>query len=114
MPGGLDAVRDVVGQFHRRGVKVFLSYNPWDTGTRREGVGDEVALAELIARIEADGIFLDTMARPPVTLRQEVDRRRPGVAFEPEGSTSLGAHGVAERLVGAVVQAVSRASACCG
>ena len=89
MPGGLAGVRSVVGQFHREGVKVFVPYNPWDTGTRREGESDEAALARLVAAIEADGIFLDTMAVAPGQLRAAVDIARPGVAFEPEGHPAL-------------------------
>ncbi|MBN2022345.1 MAG: SUMF1/EgtB/PvdO family nonheme iron enzyme [Pirellulales bacterium] len=89
MPGGLDGVRGVVERFHRRGVKVFVPYNPWDMGTRRETVSDEEALADLVARIDADGIFLDTMYRPPDALRETIDRRRPGVVFEPEGSPTV-------------------------
>ncbi|MCL4193486.1 MAG: hypothetical protein KJZ87_17250, partial [Thermoguttaceae bacterium] len=84
MPGGLAGVRDVSRRFHARGVKVFVPYNPWDTGTRREEVADELALARLVSALEADGIFLDTMVAAPTGLRQAVDAVRPGVAFEPE------------------------------
>lgn len=85
MPGGLAGLREVVGAFHRAGVKVFINYNPWDTGTRRESVGDAQALAEMVAALEADGIFLDTMTAAPPELREAVDSRRAGVIFEPEG-----------------------------
>ncbi|MCR4416062.1 MAG: formylglycine-generating enzyme family protein, partial [Thermoguttaceae bacterium] len=89
MPGGLDGVREVVRQFHARGVKVFLPYNPWDTGTRREPEPDEQALARLVAALEVDGLFLDTMAAAPGGLRRAVDAVRPGVAFEPEGHPTI-------------------------
>ncbi len=52
LPGGLAGLREVVGRFHTAGVKVFLPYNPWDTGTRREPVSDETALAQLAAATE--------------------------------------------------------------
>ena len=84
MPGGLIGVRQVVREFHQRGVKVFVPYNPWDTGTTREEYSDDQALARLVAEIEADGIFLDTMMAAPTGLREAVDALRPGVAFEPE------------------------------
>lgn len=84
MPGGLAGGRDVSRRFHAQGIKVFIPYNPWDTGTRREEVSDELALANLVSAIEADGIFLDTMVAAPTGLRQAVDAVRPGVAFEPE------------------------------
>jgi hypothetical protein len=89
MPGGLDGVRGVVREFHARKIKVFLPYNPWDTGTVREKVSDDEALARLIEAVEADGIFLDTMVAAPTGLRAAVDARRPGVAFEPEGHPTL-------------------------
>ncbi len=89
MPGGLDGVRRAVRDFHWRGVKVFLPYNPWDTGTRRAWEPDERALAQLVAALEADGLFLDTMIAAPGGLRRSVDALRRGVAFEPEGHPSL-------------------------
>jgi hypothetical protein len=50
LPGGLDGLRLLVQGFHRRGVKVFIDYNPWDQGTRREPLSDLDALAELVSR----------------------------------------------------------------
>ena len=61
LPGGLAGLRSAVRALHARGVKVFIDYNPWDTGTRREGVGDLEALVEIVRGLEADGIFLDAM-----------------------------------------------------
>jgi formylglycine-generating enzyme required for sulfatase activity len=84
MPGGLEGLRKVVRRFHTRGVKVFINYNPWDKATHREEVTDEVALAEMVAALEADGIFLDTMFASSPGLRAEVDARRQGVVFVPE------------------------------
>lgn len=89
MPGGLEGVRGVVRAFHRQGIRVFLPYNPWDTGTRREPESDDQALARLVAATEVDGLFLDTMLAAPTGLRQAVDAARPGVAFEPEGHPSI-------------------------
>jgi formylglycine-generating enzyme required for sulfatase activity len=89
MPGGLAGLRDVVRRFHARGVKVFIDYNPWDTGTRREPGSDEEALAELTAAIEADGVFLDTMRATSPVLRERVDQQRSGVAFVPEGHPQI-------------------------
>jgi formylglycine-generating enzyme required for sulfatase activity len=85
LPGGMAGVRGAVDAFHRRGVRVFLPYNPWDTGTRREERPDEEALAETVRALDADGLFLDTMVQAPTRLRALVDAARPGVAFEPEG-----------------------------
>jgi len=85
MPGGLEGLRDLSGQLHRRGIRVFINYNPWDRGTRREGVSDEEAIASIVKAIQADGVFLDTMSAGRLELREAVDRARPGVVFEPEG-----------------------------
>lgn len=89
LPGGLAGVRGAVDAFHRGAVRVFLPYNPWDTGTRREGCPDEEALAATIKALDADGLFLDTMVQAPVRLRALVDAARPGVAFEPEGHPAV-------------------------
>ena len=84
MPGGLEGLRRLVDAFHERGLKVHIDYNPWDRATRREAVSDTVALAELVAAIDCDGIFLDTLSSGSSDLRLEVDRRRKGVVLVPE------------------------------
>jgi formylglycine-generating enzyme required for sulfatase activity len=89
MPGGLVGLRGVVRRAHERGVKVFIDYNPWDTGTRREEKTDAEVLAEIVAAIDADGIFLDTMSASDPGLRKTIDKARSGVVFETEGSPSM-------------------------
>lgn len=84
LPGGLPGVRDVVRAFQARGVRVFLDYNPWDTGTRREGMDDLEVLARLVEVLEADGIFLDTMDRGGEAFRSRLDAVRPGAVLEGE------------------------------
>jgi hypothetical protein len=54
-------LRDVVAEFQARGVRVFLDYNPWDTGTRRAPHDDAEELALLATELRTDGMFLDTM-----------------------------------------------------
>jgi len=56
---------DLIAAFHRRGVRVFLDYNPWDTGTRREPADDAAVLAALVRELAADGVFLDTRCCRP-------------------------------------------------
>jgi formylglycine-generating enzyme required for sulfatase activity len=63
---------------------VHIAYNPWDRATRREGVSDARALAELVAAIDCDGIFLDTLSSGSSDLRMEVDKQRKGVVLVPE------------------------------
>jgi len=84
MPGGFEGLRDVSRTFHSLGVKVFVNYNPWDTGTRREYKPDVDMLVELVRMIEADGIFLDTLHEGMESLRTKLDAVRPGVVLESE------------------------------
>jgi formylglycine-generating enzyme required for sulfatase activity len=84
MPGGLDGLRALVDQCHARGVRVYVDYNPWDTGTRREDKSDIDALVDLIKVIDADAIFLDTMSNAALGLREKLDAARPGVTLESE------------------------------
>jgi formylglycine-generating enzyme required for sulfatase activity len=84
MPGGLPGLRALVGRLHASDVKVFIDYNPWDTGTRREGVSDLEALARLLEATRADGIFLDTMHQAAAAFRRRLDRIRPGLVLESE------------------------------
>jgi len=84
MPGGLHGLRELSRAFGERGVKVFIDYNPWDTGTRREGKSDIDVLVELVKAIEADGIFLDTLHEGGQQFRAKLDAARPGVVLESE------------------------------
>jgi len=83
-PGGLAGLRALIGKAHARDVRIYLNYNPWDVATRREGVSDETALAELFRQTHADGLFLDTLENASPTLRQSLDAVRDGIAFESE------------------------------
>lgn len=84
MPGGLKGLRGLIQELHRRNVKAYIDYNPWDTGTRREGKSDIDALVELVAAIDADGIFLDTLRSGAAEFRTKLDQARPGVVLEGE------------------------------
>jgi len=88
MPGGIPALRKMVEDFHRRGVKVMFPAMPWDTGTRNPGVPHAVATAQLMAEIGADGVNGDTFAGVPRTYRTASDETGHPVAFEPEGPPS--------------------------
>ncbi len=82
-------LRELVAFLHEHDVRVFLDYNPWDVGTRRESQDDAAATAELVRLLDADGIFLDTMKEALPGLRAAVDAARPGVAFEGESTLPL-------------------------
>src|SRR5439155_3563712 len=85
----VDGLRGLVERLRAAGVRVFLDYNPWDTGTRREQVDDATAVAGLVSWLGADGVFLDTLKEAPGALRAAVDAVRPGVAFEGESTLPL-------------------------
>ena len=89
MPGGVAGIREMVRQCHERGVRVFINYNPWDTGTNREGKTDDDLLAELVQETQVDGIFLDTMYGSSTALRQKLDAVRPGITLSPEGNPPI-------------------------
>jgi formylglycine-generating enzyme required for sulfatase activity len=89
MPEGLEGLRRLVQTLQGRGVKVYIDYNPWDTGTRREAVSDADALAGMVRALGVDGIFLDTMGKGEADFRAKLDAARPGVVLEGEFSLSL-------------------------
>ncbi len=66
-------------------MRVFVDYNPWDVGTRRDPVDDATAIAELVRRLRADGVFLDTMKEALPGLLEAL----PDVAFEGESTLPL-------------------------
>jgi sulfatase modifying factor 1 len=82
-------IRELVEAFHARSIRVFVNYNPWDIGTRREDVDDVEAIAQLVGELGVDGVFLDTMKEASAGLRAAVDATRPGVAFEGESTLPL-------------------------
>ncbi len=77
-------LKRIVDRIHAKGVKAILAYNPWDTGTRREGQSDELALVEMVRDYGFDGVFLDTLRDGGRTLRPALDRAKPGVVLESE------------------------------
>jgi hypothetical protein len=78
-------LRELVAAIRARGVRVFVDYNPWDVGTRREPVSDVEAVAATVAELGADGVFLDTMKEAMPELRASL----PDVAFEGESTLPL-------------------------
>jgi formylglycine-generating enzyme len=82
-------IRELVAGLRAAGVRVFVDYNPWDTGTRREPDDDARSVARLVSSLDADGVFLDTLKEAPSELRAALDAVRPGVAFEGESTLPL-------------------------
>ncbi|SCF14233.1 Sulfatase-modifying factor enzyme 1 [Micromonospora viridifaciens] len=80
---------DVVRAFQAQGVRVFVDYNPWDTGTRREPGTDAEEIAALAAHLGVDGVFLDTLKEGAGELRKTLDAVRPGLVLEGESRVPL-------------------------
>ncbi len=85
MPGGIPGVREMVGDFHRRGVRVLFPMMMWDQGTRDPGKSWPEGIASLMAEIGADGINGDTQDGVPRAFSEAADRAGHPLAFEPEG-----------------------------
>jgi gamma-glutamyl hercynylcysteine S-oxide synthase len=85
MPGGAAGLREMVGEFHRRGVRVLFPTMPWDMGTRREPLGMPETLAALMKEIGADGVNGDTFGGVPRSYSAAADAVGHPLVFEPEG-----------------------------
>ena len=85
MPGGIPAVKQMVADFHRRGVKVLFPETPWDYGTRDEGAPDSSAQAQLMNEVGADGLLGDTMDGVPHVYLLASDKVSHPLALQPEG-----------------------------
>jgi iron(II)-dependent oxidoreductase len=85
MPGGITGVKQMVADFHRRGVRVLFPMMLWDQGTRDPGKPWPQAVAEMMAEIGADGVNGDTQDGVPLAFSQAADKIGHPLAFEPEG-----------------------------
>ena len=88
MPGGVEGVRQMVADFHRRGVRVLFPMMMWDQGTRNPGKPWTDAIAETMKEIDADGINGDTQDGVPLAYTLAADRIHHPLVFQPEGSPS--------------------------
>jgi formylglycine-generating enzyme required for sulfatase activity len=85
MPGGVAGVRQMIADFHRRGVRVLFPMMMWDQGTRDPGMAWPDSIASLMAEIGADGINGDTQDGVPLAFSAAADKVGHPLAFEPEG-----------------------------
>ncbi len=83
MPHGLPGLKEIVRQFHESDIRVFIDYNPWDTGTRRNLKSNINNLIDIIQAIDGNGIFLDTMKDAP-DFRHKLDEVKEGIVLEGE------------------------------
>jgi gamma-glutamyl hercynylcysteine S-oxide synthase len=88
MPGGVEGVKKMIADFHRRGVRVLFPMMMWDEGTRDPGKPWPVAIAELMKELGADGINGDTQDGVPLAFSLAADRAGHPLVFEPEGGPS--------------------------
>jgi formylglycine-generating enzyme required for sulfatase activity len=84
MPGGIAAVKAMVGDFHRRGVKVLFPVMVWDLGTRAEPGSLWTSLEKEFASIDADGVNGDTLDGIPQVLATDSASAHHPLALEPE------------------------------
>jgi iron(II)-dependent oxidoreductase len=84
MPGSIAGVKQMVADFHRRGVRVFFPFMPWDQGTRDSGATNWDATAQLLAEVGADGVNGDTLWGIPRAFRTASDALGHPLALEPE------------------------------
>jgi iron(II)-dependent oxidoreductase len=88
MPGGVEGVRQMVSDFHRRGVRVLFPMMMWDEGTREPGQPWPEAIAAQMKQIDADGINGDTQEGVPLGFSLAAERIGHPLAFQPEVSPS--------------------------
>jgi formylglycine-generating enzyme required for sulfatase activity len=88
MPGGVEGVRRMVADFHRRGVRVLFPMMMWDEGTRQPAHGWPDAIAALMSHIGADGVNGDTQDGVPLGFSLAAEKIGHPLVFEPEVSPS--------------------------
>jgi iron(II)-dependent oxidoreductase len=88
MPGGVPGVRQMISDFHRRGVRVLFPMMMWDQGVRDAGMSWPDAIASLMAEVGADGVNGDTQDGVPLAFSLAADKIGHPLAFEPEGGPS--------------------------
>jgi formylglycine-generating enzyme required for sulfatase activity len=84
LPGGIEGVRQMIADFHRRGVRVLFPIMLWDQGTRVEGEPNWTATAKLFTAVGADGLNGDTLRGVPRAFRLASDQTGHPLVLEPE------------------------------
>jgi gamma-glutamyl hercynylcysteine S-oxide synthase len=88
MPGGVEGVRQMVADFHKRGVRVLFPMMMWDEGTHEPAQDWPDALAALMKAIDADGVNGDTQDGVPLGFSLAAEKIGHPLAFEPEDGPS--------------------------
>jgi formylglycine-generating enzyme required for sulfatase activity len=84
LPGGLPAVKAMVDDFHRHGVKVLFPVMVWDQGTREPTAPFWQTLDKELAAVGADGINGDTLDGIPAAAAASAEALHHPLALEPE------------------------------
>ena len=88
MPGGIDGVRQMVADFHRRGVRVLFPMMMWDQGTHTPADPWPQAIASFMKQISADEVNGDTQDGVALGFSLAAETIGHPLAFEPEQSPS--------------------------
>jgi formylglycine-generating enzyme required for sulfatase activity len=88
MPRGVAGVRQMISDFHKRGVRVLFPMMMWDQGTREPEKPWTEEIAELMKEIGADGVNGDTQDGVPLAFSLAADKTGHPLAFEPEDGPS--------------------------
>lgn len=87
LPGGFDNLKKFISTANEMGTHVFLAYNPWDKIDQREDMYGK--MAEILGKVNADGLLLDTMEESDSLLRAKVDQYSSEAQFVTEGRPPL-------------------------
>jgi formylglycine-generating enzyme required for sulfatase activity len=88
MPGGVAGVKQMIADFHRRGVRVLFPMMMWDQATRDPGKPWPQAIADFMKELDADGINGDTQDGVPVAFSLASEAVGHPIVFEPEAGPS--------------------------
>jgi len=88
MPGGVEGVKKMIADFHRRNVRVLFPMMMWDQATRDPGEPWPKAIADFTKELGADGINGDTQDGVPLAFSLASEAVGHPLAFEPEGAPS--------------------------
>ena len=77
---------EVVAAFQRHGIRVYLTYYPWETGAGAEAIDSVTAL---VSKLGVDGVFLDSSKEGSARLRVALDAIDPALTVEGESRVPL-------------------------
>ena len=88
-PGGRENLKTLIRELHGKGIRVLVPYKPWDRA--RDMTDDDTLkrVSGLIADLDIDGLFLDTMNTVPEGFREAMNAVKPGVLFMAEAEPDV-------------------------